>query len=301
MKRSSPTIAELLAFDSVAIHGSVTQAAIALCVSLSAISKQIAGLESFIGRPLVRKNGRGIALTPAGREYWMKISPSLRAIEAATFEARSESVGAGLLTIASVPTFLTKWLIPRLASFRRLYPDVTFSFRKHVEANENFPSDIDAAIRYGAGGWPDVRSDYIAGYDFVCIVSPTLLRAERAALENRDLSPLTLLHHEQAPRAWQQWASQRGVDEARTIAGPRFAQYSALIQATLSGLGVGLVPRILVEEELAEGRLRVIGEPLQVDQGHYFCFVADKLDRPVFTAFRTWLLQEGQKTRAGTD
>ncbi len=296
MKRTTPTIAELLALDAVARHGSITHAAIALCVSLSAVSKQIAGLESFVGQPLIRKNGRGIALTPVGREYWMKISPCLRTIESATYEARSVGVGAGVLTIASVPTFLTKWLIPRLAAFRRQYPDVTFSFRKHVEVNENFPSDIDAAIRYGARGWPDVRAEYIAGRDFVCVGSPSVLGSGDGGVEHDAIGGLTLLHHEQAPVAWPEWALKHGVDEARAIAGPRFAQYSALIQAALSGLGPGLVPRILVEDELAEGRLKILGEALELDQGHYFCFVADKLDRPVFSAFRSWLLHEGQRS-----
>ena len=297
MKRGSPTIVELLAFDAVARYGSVTQAALALCVSVSGISKQISGLEKFIGRPLLRKNGRGVTLTSAGREYWMKISPCLRTIESATYAARSEGDTAGVLTIASVPTFLTKWLIPRLTDFRHLYPDVTFSFRKHVETDEYFPSDIDAAIRYGDGGWADVRADYIAGCDFVCIVSPELLHAEAQTLANNDFSRLTLLHHEQTPQAWQQWISLRGLDDTRTLAGPHFAQYSALIQAVLSSYGVGLVPRILVEDELAEERLKTIGEPLSLDQGHYFCFVAEKLDRPVFAAFRDWLLQQGRGLR----
>ena len=78
------------------------------------------------------------------------------------------------------------------------------------------------------------------------------------------------------------------------MAGPRFAQYSAVIQAVLSGLGVGLVPKLLVEDELREGRLVTFGEAIHVDQGHHLCFRADKLERPVFAAFRTWLLGQGE-------
>ena len=108
----------------------------------------------------------------------------------------------------------------------------------------------------------------------------------------------TLLHHEEAPQAWRQWAAHYGLDEVRIMSGPRFAQYSAVIQAVLSGLGVGLVPKILVEEELQEGRAATYGESIHVDQGHYLCFRADKLERPVFAAFRSWLLGQGQSDHA---
>ncbi len=93
MKRDCPTIQELLAFDAVARHQSITLASGALCITASAVSKQVAGLEAFLGRQLLQKNGRGVELTPQGRVYWQKISGGLRAIEAATFEVRSGDAG----------------------------------------------------------------------------------------------------------------------------------------------------------------------------------------------------------------
>ena len=156
--------------------------------------------------------------------------------------------------------------------------------------NEALPSDIDAAIRYGAGKWPDVTSDYIAGCEFVCIYAPELLKQGRRITSPVELSSHPLLHHEEALQAWRQWATHHNFDETRILSGPRFAEYSAVIQAVLSGLGVGLVPRILVEEELYQGRAIAFGESISVDQGHYFCFAADRLERPAFAAFRSWLL-----------
>lgn len=301
MKRNCPTISELLAFDAVAQHGSLTRAAGVLCISVSAVSKQLAGLENFIGRPLLRKHGRGIQLTPAGREFWLRISPCLRKIESATFEARADVDDAGVLTLASVPTFLTKWLIPRLAGFRRRHPDVTFSFTQHIGQDEAFPLEIDAAIRYGDGQWPGVISDYVAGHAFSCIYSPALLEG-RAPLESpQDLLECTILHHEQAPQAWRSWAACHGVDEIQILAGPRFAQYSAIIQAVLSGLGVGIVPNVLIEQELREGRVLAFGRPVDGGQGHYLCFRQERLERPVFTAFRAWLLAEGRLSGGAGD
>ncbi|ABE46246.1 transcriptional regulator, LysR family [Polaromonas sp. JS666] len=292
MKRACPTIQELLAFDAVARHGSLTRAAGALCVSVSGISKQLAGLESFVGHPLLEKQGRGVQLTTIGREYWTKIGPSLRTIETASFEAKSAGSGAGVLSLASVPTFLTKWLIPRLADFRRLHPGVTFSFSQHLGSTEPHPTEIDAAIRYGSAVWPGVESEYIAGREFVCVCSTEHLQSRRWT--PKEVLKQTLLHHDQAPAAWAHWAERHGIDDVHTLAGPRFAQYSALIQAVLSGLGIGLVPKILIEEELAEKRAIALGEVVVMDQGHYLCFMPNRLDRPIFAAFRTWILQEGK-------
>lgn len=302
MKRDCPTIQELLAFDAVARHGSVTLAASALCITVSAVSKQIAGLEAFLGgRELVQRNGRGVQLTPQGRVYWQKIAGGLRAIETASFEARSGDAGAGTLTLASVPTFLTKWLIPRLPAFSQKSRQVTLSFSRHLEPTDGIPPGVDAAIRYGPDGWPGVVSEYIAGREFVLIAARTLVENFHRIAQPDDLIGHTLLHHVGAPTAWQQWALQHDVAENFTLSGPRFAQYASLIQAVVNGLGVGLVPRILVEAELAEGTLVIpCGSPVMVDQGHYLCYRSDRLAMPGFEAFRTWLLEQGAESR-GTE
>lgn len=296
MKRACPTMHELLAFDAVARHESLTLAAGALCVTVSAVSKQLASLEDFLGQPLLRKQGRGVELTAQGRQYWQKISGSLRAIETATYEARSGDTGAGILTLASVPTFLTKWLIPRLPDFRHQCPGITLSFSQHLGPTEGIPTGVDAAIRYGAGDWPGVASDYIAGREFVLIAAAGLPAGQRMR-RPADIATHTVLHHEQAPVAWRQWAAHHGVPEAHTLSGPRFAQYSALIQAAASGLGIGLVPQVLVLDELAQGTLVVpCGDTVQVDQGHYLCFNADRLELPVFASFRDWVLDQGRRS-----
>ncbi len=119
---------------------------------------------------------------------------------------------------------------------------------------------MDAAIRYGPDGWPGVVSEYIAGREFVLIVARSLVEGRHRIAQPADIVGHTLLHHEGAPSAWRQWAAQHGVPEVQIVAGPRFAQYSALIQAALNGLGIGLVPKLLVQEELAEG---LAAEPLR--------------------------------------
>lgn len=298
MKRLCPTIHELLAFDAVARHESLTLAAGALCITVSAVSKQLTSLEAFAGRKLLQKNGRGVALTSDGRAYSQKIASSLRALETATFELQSGNHHTGVLTLASVPTFLTKWLIPRLPNFRQRLPSATLSFSQHLGAVEDLPAGVDLAIRYGHGQWLGVVSDYLAGKEFVLIASPALKIAKRLDTAIAIASSTTLLHHEAAPSAWRLWASQHGMTESAVHAGPRFAQYSAVIQAAVSGLGVALVPRILVLDEIASGAVLLpCGPSISVDQGHYLCYKADRLQVPVLAAFRSWILEQAQESQ----
>ncbi len=297
MKRACPTIQELLAFDAVARYESVTLAAKELCISISGVSKQIAGLESYVGKLLFVKNGRGVALTAVGREYWRQIAPNLRAIEAATLAVRAAENGDATLIVASVPTFLARWLIPRLTDFRRHHPSIAFSFRQHVDPGEIFPADVDGVISHAPGGWPNVICDYITGRDFVCIRSPELELNGVPQLQAADMLKNTLLHLEHAPLSWRSWAAQHGLDEAQALAGPRFAQYSAVIQAVVSGLGIGLVPWCLVEKSFMRGQVDIIRTFAREPQGHYLCYRPDRVERPVFRLFRAWLLDQGRRDK----
>ncbi len=179
-----------------------------------------------------------------------------------------------------------------MPDFRKAASNVTLSFSQHLGAFEEFPSGVDVAIRYGHGEWPGVVSDYIAGKEFVLIASPGLVIAE-GLTSARQVNKSTLLHHEGAPTAWRQWAASHGVLESSVQSGPRFAQYSAVIQATISGLGLGVVPRILVLDELADQSVVMpCGHAITVDQGHYLCFKAERAQVPVLAAFRSWILRQ---------
>lgn len=299
MKRTCPTIQELLALDAVARYQNMTEAAGALCITVSAVSKQLGGLESFLGIPLLEKRGRNVQLTRDARAYWQRVSGGLREIETATFELRAGMSGAdrvsGLLTLASVPTFLTKWLIPRLPEFRRLHPGITLSFGQHMFRDSALAPGVDAAIRYGAGGWPDLVSEYIGGREFVPVGAPDVLGGKRTDGATA-LRGHPLLHHEEAPGAWRQWAAHHGAVDLPTLTGPWFTQYSALIQAVTSGLGVGLVPSLLVREELAQGGLITLTDmSVELDQGHYLCFRPERADSAALAVFRHWIREQASR------
>ena len=286
LRRGCPALHELLALDAIARHGSLQQAARALCITPGAVSKQLANLESFIGHKLVHRSGRTLALTVAGRRYWQATCEPLQSLAAATFAVRTGSDG-GVLMLACVPTFLTKWLIPRLPALREACPALTLGFCHHLAPEANaFPPGVDLAIRYGSGQWPGMQVEYLAGREFVAVCQPALQSPDGAGLERQ-----VLLHHHEAPDAWSHWARAHRRTALNSLAGPRFVQYSAIIQGALSGLGVALVPRILVEAELAAGSLVIAaGGVIDVDHCHYLCYPDGALERTAVQEFRQWLL-----------
>lgn len=294
MKHLFPNIAELHAFASSVKYLNFSYAARELGLTPSAVSRQIANLEALFGVKLFVREGRNLALTRAGQVYHARVIGPLREIGNASIELLSAREDSDLLTIASVPTFTTKWLVPRLARFLAGAPGVTLSFRRHLAHGDVFPFGLDAAIRYGDGAWEGVRCDYLDGRTFVPVCSREF--AARHALHTpADAASAPRLVHEQAEIAWSMWAERHRAAQMNALAGPRFEQYSVLIQAAQTGLGLALVPRFLIVDTLATGALvEPFDAPVDVDaQGHYLCYAPERLETSAaLRRFREWMLDE---------
>ena len=298
MKRTCPSIHELLAFEAVSRHLSIAQAADELCVTPSAVSRQISGLERFVGIRLLARHGRRFTLTHAGRLYLQRIQPALLALENATLDLIDGPQGGGTLSLASVPTFTTKWLIPRLSDFSRLHPGITLAFHWHVSGKQAQPIDVDVAIRYGNGVWPGVVSESITLRRFLLVGPPQGVDGVAPPRNPADLARQTVLQHQGEPSLWTEWAQIMQVPDLVPRPGPRFEHFGSLIRAVEAGMGYALVPVCLIEEELEQGR---VAEPFPsaaiLAQGHYLCYRPEQLESPVFEAFRSWILEEGARRR----
>lgn len=284
----------MLTFLASVKHLNFSRAAHELGLTPSAVSRQVSNLEAHLGVRLFVRDGRQLALTQAGQTYHARIKEPLREICHASLEILASRDQADLLTIASVPTFTTKWLVPRLPRFLALEPSVTLSFRRHLAHGDPFPPELDAAVRYGDGRWEGVLSDYLDGHTFALVGSPEF--AQRHPIrEPADVVGAPRLVHEQAASAWIKWAEQYGVTKMRALAGSRFEQYSVLIQAACAGLGLALVPEFLIRDLLSSGALiEPIDAPIEVDdQGHYLCCPAERLAaKPGLQRFRAWMIAE---------
>jgi LysR family glycine cleavage system transcriptional activator len=297
MKMQIPNSTALQAFEAAARHESFTRAAVELCVTQGAISRHIALLEQFVGVSLFERVQRRVVLTDAGATYLRRVRPALSELASASTELMVHRGRGGRLGLASLPTFNARWLVPRLARFNARHPEVQLDFVPHSQGYDFARPDLDCAIRFGEGVWPGAAAVYIAGREVVPVVASRLWQRE----DQRNLARLTLLHHSSVERAWPDWLRAAGRGDLNGNVGPRFDQYSVLIQAAVAGLGAALVPRCLVEEELQKRQLKIaLKLRHESPRGYYLCYPESRQAWPPLAAFRSWLEKEVHEAAAAT-
>ncbi len=297
MRRKIPSTAALVAFESAARHQSFTKAADELALTQSAVCRQIAGLEEFLGIELFRRSRRGVKLTEAGLAYSRKVATQLDAVERDTLAAMGQQ-GAQGLELAVVPTFATQWLVSRLKEFQRLHPAVTVHLTNRTRPFLFADTGFDAAIYFGDGDWSGTEAHYLMPEEPLPVCSPELL-GERTQFAAAELASLPLLQQSTRPYAWRQWFAAQGLNVPRDMSGPRYELFSMLAQAAMHGMGVALIPPFLIQRELDAGLL-VPAHPaalLSSDRAYRLMIPERKVESAALRAFRDWLLQAAREYR----
>jgi len=296
MRRKIPSLQALSSFEAAARHESYTRAAQELALTQGAVSRQIATLEGFLGARLFRRTRHGVALTAAGTAYARQVSARLDGLERDTLDAMSHRGAGGSLALAAVPTFATRWLLPRLPDLARRSPDITVHLdtrtRPFLFADTPFDAALYAGTPEQVAHWPGTRTTLLMHEEVVPIASPSLL-AGRKRWRAADLAMLPLLQQSTRPEAWRQWFEAMAVDAPDALRGPRLELFSMLAVAAAHGMGVALVPAMLVEAELARGELVIAcDKPLRGQRGYYLVEPDATAERPVLDRFRHWLLEQ---------
>jgi LysR family glycine cleavage system transcriptional activator len=253
-----PSLKSLQAFESAGRRLSFTLAAQELNVTPGAISQQIRQLEEFLGTTLFKRLNRAIVLTDAGQLFLPLISQGFGHFHEALTRLRQRG-DDGPLTITSAPSFVSKWLIPRLSSFKRLHPEIDVRIDTSDRLVDFSREDIDVGIRFGDGVFPELDTVFLFAFDLIPVCSPDLLRGEHQLREVSDLKHFTLLHsnHDELDPGWPDWAMWLKVVEADDVDsshGIYFNQSDQLFQAALDGQGVALLANVMAEPEVAAGR-----------------------------------------------
>ena len=176
--RLLPSLNAIRTFEAVARHNSFTRASEELNVTQSAASRLVRSLEEYLQVPLFTRQSRRIELTDQGRFYNELVRDSLDLIEAGTVELISSKEGKGTLSIGMLPTFGTRWLVPRLSSFQELHPEITLNIISS-DGELNFTKErIDVAVRFGHGDWPDAIVDPLMSEEIQVVCSPKLMEGE---------------------------------------------------------------------------------------------------------------------------
>ncbi len=303
MRRKIPSTAALQAFDAAARHESFTRAAEELSLTQSAICRQIAALEDFLGVRLFRRTRRGVRLTEAGLGYSRQIASRLDAVERDTLSVMAHHGSGANVELAVVPTFATRWLLPRLADFGRLHPGVTVNLATRTRPFLFDETEFDAAIYFGDAGWPGTEAHYLMRENPAPVCSPRLL-AGKPDLTPQEIATLPLLQQSTRPYAWRQWFGALGMRIDQDMTGPRLELFSMLAQAAMHDMGVALIPPFLIQEELASGRLVIACRQTYLSERAYYLIIPErKAETASLTAFRDWLMQTAAAYRgsAGLD
>ncbi|MEC5409632.1 LysR substrate-binding domain-containing protein [Paraburkholderia sp. MPAMCS5] len=286
-----PNMSALLAFEAAARHESFTHAAKELFLTESAVSRQIATLESNLGVRLFVRSKQRVMLTRAGRLYGTQVRRALENLDRDTLSIVAHGSGGGYLELAVLPTFASQWLIPRMKDFNARNPDVRINMGVRTDLFSFEESHFEAAIHYGKPTWPGTSSDYLFGEEVVPVCSPTLLK--KPIKKPHELLGYPLLHSTTRPDAWSRWFANLGVEDNATMQGVRYELHTMLISAAATGLGVALVPKFFVDKRLTQLGLVIPYAATTVEDSAYYLVYPTELShgKPL-ECFRTWLLEK---------
>jgi len=287
----TPSMALLRAFESAARQQSYTRAAVELSLTQSAISRQIQTLEAQLGVALFRRHGRSVQLTAQGQQYFVEISAALGRIRSATLQALAQTQHhGGALRLACLPTFASRWLLPHLHEFYAAYPGITLHLHSRIGAIDFQREALDAAISVGHpdhADWRGLRTHRLHNEFLIAIAKPALA-AEIQQIP--DVAAHTLLTVSSNPQAWAEWFHHHHLEPRHMRLGPSFELTSHLIQAVQTGMGLGLVPHMLVQDELQCGQLQALGSAIASQRSYYLVYPKGNEHLAAVQAFSTWLL-----------
>ncbi|WP_434112577.1 transcriptional regulator GcvA [Paraburkholderia caffeinilytica] len=291
--RRLPPLGALRAFEAAAKHLSFTRAAAELCVTQAAISHQIRQLEDWLGIRLFERRGHALTLTAKGQTYLPELTGALDRIAAATLRLMEPDERP--LRITVLPSFASRWLVPRLEAFRALHPEIDVRLDSSAEVWSFATERFDLGIRSGLGKWTGLKTDLIARETLSPVCSPMLVNGPPAIRVPADLRHVRLLHD--TPReAWRRWCDEAGVEGFDLDAGASFNDASLALQAAVDGQGVALGRLVLAADDLRSGKLvRPFDLVLRNDYSYWLVYPSAALERPNVLAFRTWLLSEAKQ------
>ena len=292
MRRKIPNTTTLVAFEAAARHESFTKAASELSLTQSAICRQIASLEEFLGVHMFRRTKRGVVLTEAGRSYSRQIASRLDAVERDTLSIMAQQGMGVTIELAVVPTFATRWLMPRLGRFYADHAGVTVNLTTQTRPFLFDQTEFDAALYYGNAGWPGTEAHFLMREYPVPVCSPALMNGA-AQLSPDQIAELPLLQQSTRPYAWRDWFHSLQRKFPHDMTGTRLELFTMLAQAAIQDMGVALIPPMLIEEELRSGKLVVACDHAFEDEKAYFLiFPEQKSEKALLQSFRDWLVEE---------
>lgn len=293
-----PPLNAIRAFEAAARLGGFVKAANELNVTPAAVSHQVKSLEAHLGIHLFNRRPRGLELNSAGQELLPEISRGLAQF-ARAIGALSGGELAGRLTVNTAPSFATLWLVPRLETFIRAYPDIRVRLLAADVAPDLNLGTVDIRIPFGAGRFPGLKSRLLMQDTIFPVCAPSLLN-HKPLRRFSDLRDHTLLHDinidaDEPTMTWARWLRDAGLDAGVPAGHVEFGNSILLTEAAVRGLGVALGRMSLVRNHLETGRLvRPLKMSRPADYAYYLVTTEAGAERPRVKVFLDWIERQVQ-------
>ena len=290
-----PKISVIQSFKVAAELGSLAKAAAQLTITPAAVSQQIRQLEEQLGSTLFLRTQSGVMLTDTGKEYLRYVTEAFDILHLGQQNIR-HAASAPKLTVYALPALASKWLLPRLASWRDLCPDIDLSlYGTHAQVDFTaMPADF--VICFGEDRYPQLDKLKLFHDEVLPVASPVLL--QRFTPETV-LSEAPLIHLDWGNEGrflpdWQSWFQAKGMDEPRPQPAFSFNLTSLAIDAAVAGAGLLLGQRRLIAPELALGDLVVVDNHcLPLSKPYFLAWPQRTLSQPGSEAMFRWLSEPG--------
>ncbi len=284
-----PPLQALRAFEAAARFRSFTRAAEHLGLTHGAISHQIKALETQIRTKLFRRDRGEMVLTETGQTLVLRVRQGLRMLESA-FEPPSPKPTSQKLTISVLPSFATRWLVPRLHRFETQNPNLRLLIQSTQELATFDHDGVDLAIRYGPGGWPGLHEIKLMDEMVYPVCSPSY-RGGKLPLTPGEMKIAVLLNNPRQP--WGPWFYAAGVHPIEPENGASFTDASLLLAAAEQGQGIALARSSLVSNSLRAGQLiRLFDTEVPDIYSYYLVWRPADKNRTNRKRFCDWILQE---------
>jgi DNA-binding transcriptional LysR family regulator len=283
----------LRAVEAVARTGRLPAAADELGVSVSAVSQQVNRTERQLGRALFVRQARGMVPTEFGAAFCARLTAGFRELSAAVQSARRLDEGPLLVSVA--PAFASRWLIARLSRLFERHPDILVRIDASSRIADLEESDIDVAIRFGDGSWPDVEARLLVAQDIYPVAAPSI---GGRILSLEDLSAATVIIDEDAMFGWDDWFAAAGQMPVQLQCGARFSDPLLCLDAAICGNGVMLAWDLIAGDAVADGRLVApFGTRTPSGLGYWLCARKGGRAPRKVRAFTAWIGEEIRRPR----
>lgn len=288
MSKSLPPLNAVRAFEAAARHLSFSRAAEELGVTQGAVSKHVIALEDFIGAQVFLRSPTGLSLTQEGYTLMEALRPAFAMVTDAFAHYHRRPPRTNTCRIATLASFASQFLVPRMPDFQAAHPDIEIEFITSVRLIDLTREEADIAVRYGLGQYEGLVSQPLVKGVLVPVCSPETFKDHGG--DARRLFDTVRRIQTAGYNEWRDWSAISRVDLSATQPAWVIEDFLVAIKAATGGQGLALLPHILVQDELASGKLIEFSSTrLPVDHTYHIAHTTASVRRPFVQTVVDWL------------